>query len=303
MCIRRARSLVVLALTLGLTAPACDHGEDGDVGADATLQVEGARFFRRQQPVDESGPRVRSATLGASAPAGATGRSCSGEVERAATAVAIAIAGDLGYWVVPAGLPSASALDAPTFDVRFGIARAARPGPRSFLVRAVDDAGRFGPPLAKPLSIRARGVAEGELVFALTWDDRANLDLHVVDPNGVEIFKRNTSSAEPPPPGAPREPPGTAREGGVLDFDANADCRTDGLGAENVVWKTDPPRGRYLVRVDTFSLCGEAASRWRLSAFLRGVRVGAAEGVGTEADTRFEHNRGAGVLALEVDVP
>ena len=109
--------------------------------------------------------------------------------------------------------------------------------------------------------------------------------------------------AIPPPPGSPRVAPGTVRDGGVLSADANADCRLDGLGAENVVWTSAPPQGRYLVRVDTFSLCGEPASAWRVEAFLRGARVGAAEGISTDQDTRFGHDRGAGVLALEVLVP
>lgn len=295
--------LVPAGALLAAIVVACEHGEQADVGADATLQVEGARFFRKALPEEAGGPAVRSVTVGASYPAGTTGKTCAGELDRAATAVALGIEGDLGFWVLPAGLPSASALDAPTFEARFGLARAARPGVRQLVVRAVDAEGRFGPKAARPLEIRPRGASVGELVFALTWDNRANLDLHVVDPSGVEVFKRNVSSAEPPPPGAPREAPGTVKDGGVLEADANADCRLDGLGAENVVWTAAPPRGRYLVRVDTFSLCGEPAAPWRLEVLLRGARIGAAEGIGTEVDTRLSHDRGAGLLALEVDVP
>lgn len=297
---RRTFALVASAV---VALFACERGEDADVGADATLQVERAQFFRRAMPEEAGGPQVRSVTVAPSHPAGVVGKTCAGELERTATAVALGIAGDLGYWVLPAGLPSASALDAPTFEATFGIARRARPGPRQLVIRAVDGDGRFGPSLVRPLTIRPRGVAEGELVFALTWDNRANLDLHVVDPSGVEVFKRNVSSAEPPPPGSPPDPPGTVRDGGVLDLDSNADCRQDGAGAENVVWTAAPPRGRYQVRVDTFSLCGEPAAHWRVEAWLRSARVGAAEGISTEVDTRFSHDRGAGVLALEVDVP
>ncbi len=297
-----ARAFAVSAVAVAALV-SCEQGEEADAGRDATLQVDEARFVRRSPPAEVTGPSVRSVTVGASFAAGVVGRSCAGELDRAATSVMVALDGDLGYWVVPAGLPSASALDAPTFDVTFGLARRARPGPRLLVVRAIDRDGRFGPARVAPITIRPRGVAEGELVFSLSWETRANLDLHVVDPFGVEVFKRNISSAEPPPPGAPREAPGAVRDGGVLDFDANAECRQDGLGAENVVWSASPPKGRYVVRVDTFSLCGEAATRWRVEAFLRGTRIGAAEGTSTDVDTRFSHDRGAGVLALEVDVP
>jgi uncharacterized protein YfaP (DUF2135 family) len=146
-------------------------------------------------------------------------------------------------------------------------------------------------------------VPQGALVVSLSWDDGADLDLHVVDPNGVEIDKRNINSYQPPPPGAPPEPPGTTHDGGVLDLDSNAQCVADGVRAEHVVWTDAPPRGHYVVRVDTASMCGEAAARWRVEVLLGGAQVAAAQGTSTDADTRFAHELGAGVLAVEFDVP
>lgn len=296
------RLALIVLLAFAAVVLACDRTEP-DAGLDAALRVTGAQFFRETMPADASGPKVRSVTVGAKFSAGSTGRSCTGETEHDATAVAIGFAGDVGYWVLPAGVPSASALDAPTFTAELAFASETRPGPRELVVRAVDAQRRFGPPMIKALTITERGVPEGQLVISLTWANRANLDLHVVDPNNVEIFKRNINSYQPGPPGSPREAPGTVHDGGVLDFDSHAECAPDGLYAENVVWKDAPPKGHYLVRVDTFSLCGEAIARWRVQAFLNGARIGTAEGVGTEVDTRYEHNRGAGVLALEIDVP
>lgn len=281
---------------------ACD-GVRADEGADATMHVDGASFVRGDLPAGTSGPGVRSVTTAATFAAGATDRSLSGELDPEATAVAFALAGDLGYWVLRADVPSASALDAPTFATLVSFARRARTGARELVVRAVDRDGRFGPPLVKPIILTDRARPDGQLVISLTWSEKADLDLHVVDPRGVEVFERNPSSYEPPPAGSPPEPPGTPHDGGVLDIDGNGSCVLDGRGAENVVWSDPPPPGRYLVRVDTFSLCGDPVARWRVEAFLHGVRVGAAEGISTETDTRFSHTRGAGVLALELDVP
>jgi hypothetical protein len=298
----RLRFVALLFALLFSVVMSCDRTQS-DQGLDAELRVTGAQFFRETMPADGSGPKVQSVTVGTQFSAGATGKSCSGETDRETTAVAIAIAGDVGYWVLRAGMPSASAIDAPTFTAELSFSSAIRPGPHELVVRAVDARRRFGPEMVKSITVTERGVPDGQLVISLSWDNGANLDLHVVDPSGVEIFKRNINSYEPAAPGSPREAPGTTHDGGVLDFDSHAECVPDGLSTENVVWRDAPPKGHYLVRVDTFSLCGEPIARWRVQAFLRGVRIGAAEGVGTEIDTRYAHDRGAGLLALEVDVP
>lgn len=294
--------LLVLFSCVIAALVACERVR-ADEGLDASLHVANARFVREEMPAEASGPKVRTVTVGAAFAAGATGRSCTGEIEREGTSVAIGLAGDLGYWIVRADVPSASALDAPTFAADLSFSEEMRAGPRELVVRAIDRDGRFGPATVKAITIKERALPDGMLVVSLAWDNGADLDLHVVDPRGVEIFKRNPSSYEPPPAGSPPEPPGTSHDGGVLDFDSNEGCVLDGRRAENVVWTDPPPPGHYVVRVDTFSLCGEPAARWRLQAFLRGTRIGAASGISTEADTRWAHDRGAGILALEFDVP
>lgn len=290
------------SIVFGVLAFACD-GVEADEGRDATMQIANAQFFRGAMPPASGSATVRSATVAAKLEAGSVERLITGEISQDGTAVAIGIAGDRGYWILQAGQPSVAAATEPTFNAIFALSAKAAPGPREVIVQAVDAEKRFGPPLAKPLEIVARALPEGELVVALSWDNHANLDLHVVDPTGAEIFKRDINSYQAPGPGAPREAPNTPHDGGILDFDSHADCVPDGRRAENVVWTEAPPKGHYLVRVDTFSLCGEPAARWRVQAFLRGVRIASAEGVSTDVDTTFDHNRGAGLLALEFDVP
>lgn len=295
----RAWALLVVA---GALAASCDRTLADD-GLDASLHVDGAQFFRGPMPADAMGPKVQTVTVGASFTAGSVDKSCTGEIDRDGTAVAVGLAGDLGYWILRADVPTASAPSAPTFAASLSFARSMKAGPRDLVVRAVDAQRRFGPPFTRTIQIRDRAVPDGQLVVSLAWDNGADLDLHVVDPDGVEIFKRNPNSYEPPPPGAAKEAPGTPHDGGVLDFDSNAGCVEDGRRTEDVVWADAPPRGHYLVRVDTASLCGEAVARWRVQAILHGAVVGSAEGIATDVDVSYPHVRGAGVLALQFDVP
>jgi hypothetical protein len=273
-----------------------------DVGRDALLSVRDAQFYREAMPDDTSGPRVVSAVTGGVARAGEVDQGVTGDLEHDATAVAIELAGDVGYWVVPAKLASVAAPNEPTFQATFGVARDAPIGPRQIVLRAVDGDGRFGPPLLRPLAIAGALAPVGRLVVSLTWQNGADLDLHVVLPSGIELYKRNRTEFQHPAGGAP-VPPGTPLDGGVLDRDSNASCVFDGKETEDAVWTEAPPKGHYVVRVDTFSLCGEPSAPWRLEAILDGQLVGAAQGVATDADLRFGHDRGSGVLALELDVP
>lgn len=296
------RHLLVLVLGLLLAVLGCERTR-ADEGRDAALQVEGAQFFREALPATEAGPKIVTATLSSRARAGAVQLGCSGEAESSTTAVAVGLVGDVGYWVVPANIPQASAPTLPTFAIAFAMAARLAPGPRQLVLRAVDGAGRFGPELVRPLEVLAPLRPEGRLVISLAWENQADLDLHVVLPSGVEIYKRNRTEYQRPPPSAGPVPPNAPTDGGVLDRDSNAMCVPDGQRAENVFWTEAPPKGRYVVRIDTFSLCGAPSATWRAEARLDGQRIAAAEGTSTTVDERFDHNRGAGVLAFEIDVP
>ena len=293
------RVLVVIAASLA----SCDDRTQPDAATDAQLQVKGGQFFRGDMPADASGPPLKAVAVSPIVHPGSVSRTCSGVMDAAATAVALAIEGDSGYWIVPAGLPDVTAPGFPTFAADLAFSARLPSGTRMFLARAVDGTGRFGASFARPLDVTLAPRPVGRFVISLTWDDEADLDLHVVDPRGVEIWKRNINSYEPPPPGASPEPPNTPHPGGILDFDSNAECVLDGRRAENIVYADKPPSGHYVVRVDTFSLCKATGARWRVEAFLDGASVGAAEGSSTDHDTRFSHDRGAGVLALGLDVP
>ena len=294
-------SFLLAALSAALLA-ACD-GASSDPGLDALLRVEGAQFVAGSPPGSGSGPEVVSVDLSSNQiHAGQIGKPLSAALDPAATAAAIGLQGDLGYWIVPAGLPEVQAPELPTFHVDLSFASDLGDGEYTLDVRASDAEGRFGPPQLLPLSASGAPVPTGALVISLRWDTEADLDLHVVDPAGVEIYKRNINSYEAPPPGQAPDP--TAwQEGALLDLDSNAQCVIDGRRRENVIWKDAAPPGPYLVRVDTFSLCEEAFANWTVEVRRAGVVVARAGGQSGPTDEQMPHDRGAGVLALDVDVP
>lgn len=278
-------------------------GAPSDLGLEAWLRVSGASYREGSMPTETTGPEVASVDLSTSrVEQGQVGKPLHGALGKQATGVAFALAEDTGYWLLPAGLPDVQVPDYPTFDVALSFASNVPEGPRELVVRAIDASDRFGAPRALPLMVKARGIPDGPLVVSLAWDRDADLDLHVVDPNGVEIMKTNPNSYEAPPPGQPIDP--TAwQQGASLDVDSNANCVRDGRRLENVVWSASPPTGHYLVRVDTFSLCGEGFANWEASVRVNGVRTKVATGQSGPTDEAMPHDRGAGVVAVEFDIP
>ena len=301
----RARSLVSLVSLVSLAfvtilVAACS-GTTADAGLDCDMQVDGAQFFRGAMPAEASGPKVASVALITQAVrAGQIGKSATGALEPPSTAAALMLDGDRGYWLLPAGVPDVQSPTFPSFKASLSFARTLAAGNRDLVVRAIDGAGHFGPASPQTLTIAADGPPAGKLVFSLTWDSESDLDLHVVDPTGAEVYKGNINSWAAPPPGQPTDP-NAWKTGGILDVDSNASCVIDGLRREDVVYATAAPAGHYVVRVDTFSLCSEVSAHWTVVAIADGVVLGKAQGASFETDTEMPHDRGAGVLALEID--
>lgn len=114
-------------------------------------------------------------------------------------------------------------------------------------------------------SVRFLRVGTGDIQISVAWTDSADVDLHVVDPNGERIYFGHRNSAS----------------GGTLDLDANAACGRNHfddnsppafVSNENVVWPTgDAIPGNYTVILDYWSNCGVARTDWVVTV----QRVGA----------------------------
>ena len=290
-------------VAVGVALAACNGNVRADRGSDAVMQLEAAEFVRGAMPGDGAGPAVATVALTTNkVRIGGINHVIAGALAPGATAAAVALEGDLGYWIVQAGAPDVQSPLEPTFKATASFARSLEAGPHALVVRAVDAQGRVGAASVQPVVAIPPAAASGALVVTLSWDTEADLDLHVVDPGGVEIYKGNINAYAPPAPGQAADPTAYQR-GATLDVDSNAACVIDGQRAEHVTWKDAPPSGHYVVRVDTFSLCAAEDARWTVDVSLAGASVARASGTSLPADTRFGHDRGAGVLAVEFVLP
>jgi hypothetical protein len=262
-------------------------------GVAALLQVRGATYADGALAAlaDQGGPAVVDTYARTSwVTPGETGKILDGSLAAGATAVLLALDGDQGYWVLPASAPDTQTPDRPTFEAVLGFSAAIPSTELQLRLVAADVAGKLGPATVVPLSVLPAQPPAGALVVVLDWDSDADLDLHVVDPSGTEIWSGNIASAATDGGSSP----------GFLDFDSNANCTIDGRRMESVAWAM-PPSGHYVVRVGDFSLCGAAAAHWNVRAIVDGSPSLRSTGVATAADARFAKGPGSGVLALEFD--
>ncbi len=146
------------------------------------------------------------------------------------TSVLVAVQGVDGYYELT-GLP-----DPTTQNVVVFLAQTAA---QNFnLLFAAGLGSSFGSLTTLPVSLTA--VGSGDVEVSLNWGSPTDLDLHVVEPSGEEIYYGYKTSAT----------------GGTLDLDSNAGCSIDGIDAEHVTWPgVTPPTGTYEVIVDPWSLC------------------------------------------------
>ena len=111
----------------------------------------------------------------------------------------------------------------PQFDLLFAVA---------------DSSGPVGP--FASLTTTPIQVGTGDVQVTLSWDADSDVDLHVVDPSGEEIYYGHKRAAS----------------GGQLDLDSNAACDLDHKRNENITWAVGrAPRGQYTVRVDYWDSC------------------------------------------------
>ncbi len=130
-----------------------------------------------------------------------------------------------------------------------------------YRIEAAD--GSVGEPIG--VMVEPIEVGTGEVQVSVSWDTLSDVDLHVVEPNGEEIFFANAVSAT----------------GGELDLDSNAACNIDGLNNENITWGmgSTPGAGEYIVRVDYWSNCGlTATTNYTVTVQVGGQLVGTFSG-------------------------
>ncbi len=289
------RALLVIAI--GSALGACDAASS-DPGLEAVLAISGAQYRPGAFPADEGGPEALALTTRhPNVVIERVGEKATGTLAEDARAAVFGIEGYDGTWLVPASPPDLSAPGFPLATALFGVRDGLPPGPFTLKVAAADARGRFG---AAATTLLVADLAEppaGELVISLVWEGTTDLDLHVVDAEGGEVWSDKPNSMPPPEPGVPVDPLEFENHG-ILDHDGNKACRRDGRPTENVIWTVQPPSGAYVVRVDARAMCGAPGASWYVAAYRSGELLGAARGFAAPDDTLRDHGAGAGVLAL-----
>lgn len=108
----------------------------------------------------------------------------------------------------------------------------------------------------------------GDVKVTLSFDRDVDVDLHVVEPSGEDVYFGNT----------------TSETGGELDLDSNAGCSIDGVNNENIFWADgSAPSGTYTVRVDYYDACETGPVNYVVTVH-NGPLVDTYTGSFTEAD-------------------
>jgi hypothetical protein len=305
-----------LPLTLLAALAGCSTGADARHSVLSDLRVADGQFYEGLPPGANGGPDVKSLSSTNNRVIPGLGSSnFSGNVVDTAQSVLIWLKNDFGYWVLPTGVIDPIEMGQRTFSARLAFANTVGPGKHEVEVRAVDSQGHIGAPRDFTYVV-LDPTPQGELVIALDWDADADLDLHVVMPNPmptameptIELWPKRASS---------RRYTGPVPDGGVdstatIDVDSNASCSIDGRRAENFVIKQAPPKGAYLVRVDTAGMCGVSSARWNVRVLRNGSLIGEGQGIATPYDgypaqgeglmfgkDQRPGTAGAGLLAVE----
>ncbi len=111
---------------------------------------------------------------------------------------------------------------------------------------------------AVEIPVRVVEVGTGKFQVSLSWDKPNDVDLHLIEPDGTEIYYGSTRSEN---------------TGGELDLDSNPDCDIDGVNNENITYGDDAviPTGKYIVKVDFYSNCSvNENTHYVVSAYLDG---------------------------------
>lgn len=115
------------------------------------------------------------------------------------------------------------------------------------------------------ISVSLIQVGTGKLQVSCSWDQLNDVDLHLVEPSGAEIYFGNAIS----------------QNGGELDLDSNAACNIDSINNENITYsETDVVEaGEYTVRVDLWSNCDLTENtNYNVIAYYDGAIIGTSSG-------------------------
>jgi len=175
-----------------------------------------------------------------------------GRLAKGGVALHLQAVGDPDHWVLPTKGYDFVVQDELQFSAALEFSHAIQRDEVTLRLAAADERGRLGP-VTETTFAMLPDAPPARLLVSLAWDAPADVDLHVVDANGVVIGAKNINSLEPLPGQILTEE--EALQGGYLEFDSNKHCHLDLRNRENIIWQFEPPPGRYEVFAHLFSPC------------------------------------------------
>lgn len=155
----------------------------------------------------------------------------------------VSVDGDTGYSTV-AGTDSDG--DG-SYDISVEVSAEATQQSLVFRVALIGADGNVG--AYQQLELELVHSGNGDVKVTLSFDRLHDLDLHVIEPSGDEIFYQRPSSVS----------------GGKLDLDSGANCEPSPANAENIFWPPGgAPAGTYKVSVQNYQQCSPGAIAYRV---------------------------------------
>ncbi len=276
----RAQAMLAASALFGLWNQACGDGQVATTsGLNAKLRVAGGEYIQGSFPAIVSTAPPAPAPDGGVLPPPTVSFGSSpnntvhpGEISKSISiiaaqntrTVAVGLASDPGYWIVPVSVRSIEF--APNFEVALALDfdRSIAPGKVQILFAAADEEKRYGPAGAKDFAV-SDDVPVAPFVVSLRWTADMDLDLLVVRPDGTLLSNKAVRAASDDP-------------NQRIDFDSNIGCQIDGHRIENAIFNS-LSAGLYQVYVRTSSACGIAESGWTVRLLRDGQEISRTVGV------------------------
>jgi hypothetical protein len=159
-------------------------------------------------------------------------------------------AGDEGYHSIVGSDPDGDGV----YDISVKVAAAASQTSLLLNVALLDASGNTGPARSIEMALVASGT--GDVKVTLSFDRVHDLDLHVIEPNGDEIFYQQPAT----------------ESGGRIDLDSGAHCQPSAANSENIYWPPGgAPTGEYRVSVQNYEQCSPGEIRFTVTVEYDGV--------------------------------
>ncbi len=249
--------LAMVAFLMAFQACEKDDEDDNDESAetvqDSYFNIEGAQFQSGSMPAESGGPEISSLYGNDNVLAGG-GNPVSIETSGDASEVIIGVDGVEGYFTYPVSTMKS----VEEIVLIYLLFTQEIEGTFTIVFALVDIDGNVG--TYQNIEVQTVEAGTGQLQVNLSWDQPNDMDLHLIEPNGEEIYYGNSLSDN----------------GGFLDIDSNAGCGIDGVNSENITYGdtaiVEP--GTYIVIVDRWSNCSvSATTNFSVTATLNGEVV------------------------------